>query len=149
MSHLTELYRLVAMTRMTQRIALIVLAATAVAVGGWAAIGPRSFYDSFPGLGRAWVGVDGPYNEHLVRDVGAFYLAMLVLTVAALWRLEPVMVRVAGASWLVFGALHLGYHAINRQVLGSTDQVLNLGGLALSVALAAALLLPVREGIEH
>ena len=34
------------------------------------------FYDDFPGLGRSWVAADGPYNEHLVRDVGALNLAL-------------------------------------------------------------------------
>ena len=45
-----------------------------VVVGGstglWATLSPRSFYDEFPGGGRAWVAADGPYNEHLVRDFG-------------------------------------------------------------------------------
>ena len=53
---------------------------------------PQSFYDDFPGLGRAWVSVDGPYNEHLVRDVGALNLALLVLFVVAWVRLDRQLV---------------------------------------------------------
>ena len=47
-------------------------------VGAWALAAPRSFYDGFPmpGLLGAWVASDGPYNEHLVRDVGSLYLAL-------------------------------------------------------------------------
>ena len=43
---------------------------------------PRSFYDDFP-LGRGWIAASGgAYNEHLVRDVGALFLA---LAIASLW----------------------------------------------------------------
>lgn len=51
---------------------------TGLSVGVWATLFPRSFYDSFPGFHRIWVGVDGPYNEHLARDVGSLYLALTV-----------------------------------------------------------------------
>jgi hypothetical protein len=50
---------------MTNRIALAtaaILTASALYVGGWAGLFPRSFYDDFPGLNRYWVAVDGPYN---------------------------------------------------------------------------------------
>ena len=52
----------------------------------WSASGPRvapkSFYEDFPGAGRVWVAVDGPYNEHLVRDVGSLNLALAFVAVA-------------------------------------------------------------------
>ena len=54
---------------------LLVLAVSALTVGLWALLVPRSFYDDFPLPGRAWVSTLGPYNEHLVRDVGALNLA--------------------------------------------------------------------------
>ena len=54
-----------------QQLAVAVIAAGSAVIGGWAQLFPRSFYDDFPGLGRAWVAMDGPFNEHLVRDVGA------------------------------------------------------------------------------
>ena len=38
---------------------------------------PAAFYDDFPGLGRMWVAPDGPYNQHLVRDVGELNLALV------------------------------------------------------------------------
>ena len=44
-------------------------------VGLQALFTPRSFYDDFP-LGRGWVAMDGPYNQHLVRDVGSLNLAL-------------------------------------------------------------------------
>lgn len=60
------------------------LAATGVPIGLWQLLWPRSFYVGFPGFGRAWVAVDGPYNEHLVRDVGGGTLALAALAVLAL-----------------------------------------------------------------
>ena len=54
----------------TTRVLLIIVGIGNAVVGLWAAVAPQSFYDDFPGAGRHWVAVDGPYNEHLVRDVG-------------------------------------------------------------------------------
>ena len=34
-------------------------------VGLWAAVAPHSFYDDFPGGGRHWVAVDGPFSFFL------------------------------------------------------------------------------------
>ena len=64
------------------RVAFGYLALSSLQIGAWALFAPRSFYDGFPGAGRSWVSVDGPYNEHLVRDVGALNLAIAVLLVA-------------------------------------------------------------------
>jgi hypothetical protein len=66
-------------------------------LGSWALLAPRSFYDDFPGLGRSWIAVDGPFNEHLIRDVGALNLALLVLVVAAAWRPTRELLAVAAA----------------------------------------------------
>ncbi len=64
-----------------------VLLLIALVIGLWALLAPRSFYDSFPGgNGMHWVSADGPYNRHLVSDVGSMYLALAALTVAALGR---------------------------------------------------------------
>ena len=32
-------------------------------IGLWAQLAPRSFFDHYPGLGRAWVGIDGPQTS--------------------------------------------------------------------------------------
>jgi hypothetical protein len=118
------------------RIALGVLAVTAVVVGVWATVAPQSFYDDFPGLGRAWVAPDGPYNEHLVRDVGQLYLAMALVTVAAIVWLSPRLVQVVAVAWLIQGLPHLVYHLRHRAVYESLDQVVNLTLLAVGVAAA-------------
>ena len=124
---------------------LLILAATGAYTGPWASIGPRSFYDSFPGFGRVWVGVDGPYNEHLIRDVGATYTALMVLSVVAAVSLQPIAVALAGWTWLTFGTLHLSYHLPHLGELSTTDQVLNVVALGGSLLLAALLVLPRRD----
>lgn len=107
--------------------------------GLWALIAPRSFYDSFPGGGRSWVSVDGPYNEHLVRDVGGLFLALAAVSVVALIVRTPTMVRTAGIALLVSGAPHAIYHAFNSDVLSTGDAIASVGGLVLGAGLAALL----------
>lgn len=63
----------------SRRAALWLLTSTTLVVGAWALLAPASFYRAFP-LGRAWVAVDGPFNEHLLRDVGGLFLALTVVT---------------------------------------------------------------------
>jgi hypothetical protein len=123
------------------RIALGYLALVALQIGVWAQLAPRSFYDDFPGLGRAWVSVDGPYNEHLVRDVGGLYLALGVLLVAAIVTLSRPLIVTASVAVLVSAVPHLLYHAVNRTGLTAGDLAASLGGLALFVVIPAALLI--------
>lgn len=116
------------------------LSLQSVLVGVWALLAPRSFYDDFPGGGRSWVSVDGPFNEHLVRDVGALNLALLVLLVAALIRRSRELIAVACFAAVVWGAPHFVYHALNRDGLASVDVVLNLLGLGVFVVLPLSVL---------
>jgi hypothetical protein len=123
-----------------RRILLAALAIVAVEIGLWATFAPQSWYDRFPGGGRDWVAVDGPYNEHLVRDVGALYLALAVVTIAALVLLRPVLVRVAALAWLVSGIPHLVYHARHLDPYGTSDKVANIVSLSLGVVAPIVLL---------
>jgi hypothetical protein len=126
--------------RLVVRVALSWIGATAVIVGGWAALAPRSFYDDFPGLGRVWVAADGPFNEHLVRDVGQLFLAMAVVTFVAVVYPIPTMVRAIAAAWLVEGVPHLVYHASHVDLYSTADAVLNVTSLTLLVVLAVVAL---------
>lgn len=129
----------------TRRWLLLVTALLAVFVGGWAGGAPRSWYDSFPGLGLHWLPVLGPYNEHLIRDVGALYLALAVLSVGAALRPgQDYLVRLTGAVWLVFSVAHLGYHLLHLDMYGPLDKLLNVVALGYFVVVGAVLLLPVR-----
>ena len=128
------------------RIGLIVLAVSGAFVGVWAGFAPRSFYDDFPGLGRTWVSVDGPYNEHLVRDVGWLNLALTVITVWAAASLARSLVLAVLVGWLVVDIPHLVYHAANLDGLSTGDGTAEIISLALGPAIAAALLVLVARG---
>jgi hypothetical protein len=128
---------------MTDRVIRCALAAMALAslpVGLWATLAPRSFYDDFPGGGRAWVAADGPYNEHLVRDVGSLNLALTLVTVAALVTLGRVAVLAAAGAWIAYSAPHLVYHARHLDLYDTTDKVANVLALSLTVALPLVVL---------
>jgi hypothetical protein len=120
------------------RAALALLVAQGLVVGSWAAISPRSFYDEFPGGGRAWVAADGPYNEHLVRDFGDLNLALAAVSLVALATLGRTLVLAAGLGWFVYQAPHLTYHLRHLDVYDATDQVLNVTSLVLALVLPLA-----------
>ena len=117
-----------------------VLTVSALYVGLWAAVGPRSFYDSFPGLHRVWVGIDGPFNEHLVRDVGGLYLALAAAGIVGLVRRDPTSALVLGAAWTTFSVLHLAYHLHHLGGLPLLDAVGNVVALGGTLVLALVVL---------
>ncbi len=122
------------------RAGLVVLAVPAAFVGFWALAAPRSFYDDFPGAGRQWVSPLGPYDEHLVRDVGAFELAFVALAIFAFVTLDRRLVQGALLAFLVSAVPHLAYHATATEPLSTSDNVLSLGALTLGVIVPLALL---------
>jgi hypothetical protein len=128
------------------RVVLAVLAFVSIQLGIWATLAPRSFYDDYPGFGREWVRVDGPYNEHFVRDFGALNLALAVVTIAALvTMLRPLVIAVAMA-WLAWGVPHLVYHLRHIDVFDTDDKVLNVVALsALPVLAVVVLVLTLRR----
>ena len=123
-----------------QRAALWVLVVASGTVGLWALAAPRSFYDDFPGMGRVWVAVDGPFNEHLVRDVGALNLALAFVAAMALATGSVLVARAAGGAALIYGVPHLAYHTFNQEAFDTGDSVAMLGGLAFAVVAAVVAL---------
>jgi hypothetical protein len=122
------------------RVVLAVLAIPSVIIGLWAGFAPHSFYDDFPGVGRTWVAPDGPFNEHLVRDVGVLNLALAVVTIAALVWLTRPLVRGVAWAWIVYGVPHVVYHFRHRETFDTGDQVSILASLVLVPVLAVAAL---------
>ena len=109
-------------------------------VGGWQALAPASFYEDFPGSGRHWVSVDGPYNEHLLRDVGQGNLALGVTALVALLTGGVWLARATGLAALVASLPHQLYHQLTLHLLETPgDQVLQTVTLSL-VSVAAVLL---------
>jgi len=133
------------MNRNARRIVLAITAALGLYVGVWAAALPQSFYDSFPGLGLMWVSIDGPFNEHLIRDVGALYLAIAAASIYAAFVRDVTATRAVGLAWTVFGAPHLLYHLAHLEGLAPIDVIGNVVTLGGSLLLGVALLLPERR----
>ena len=122
------------------RVVLALWAAVSVQLAIWATFAPRSFYDDYPGFGREWVRVNGPYNEHFVRDFGALNLALAVVTIAALVTLSRPMVVAVAVAWLAWSVPHLVYHLRHLDVFSSGDKVVNVFLLASLPVLAVVIL---------
>lgn len=120
------------------RVGLAYLAVGAASVGVWATPAPRSWFDDFPGgpFG-AWAAALPPYNEHLVRDVGALYLGFTVLFVWALWRPVRSLVVPLAVAWIVVQVPHLVFHLAHDEGLSSGDRLVQSGGLVGFVVVAA------------
>jgi len=122
------------------RLALAYLGVVSLEIGVWAVLAPRSFYDDFPGLGRSWISVDGPYNEHLIRDVGALNLALAaVVAIAAISMQRSAIVTAAVAS-LLWGVPHVAYHVLNTDGQAAGDVVASVAGLVAFALLPVALI---------
>ena len=129
-----------------RRALLAVLLLGALWLGIWAYILPRSFYDSFPGLGMRWLVQFGPYNEHLVTDIGGMYLALAMLAAAGIvFADNDSLVRVIALAWTVFNALHLVYHVRMIGMYDGRDKVLVIGSLSFLLVVSVALLAPIRR----
>jgi hypothetical protein len=72
----------------------------------WALPAPRAFYDGFPLAGHPRVAPLPPYNEHLIRDVVAFSLALTVVLAATARTLDRTMARVALVALSVYAVPH-------------------------------------------
>jgi len=108
--------------------------------GGWQQFAPESFYAEFPGLGHHWVSPDGPYNEHLLRDVGQGNLAFGTVALVALLTGGIWLARATGLAAVVAGVPHQIYHQHNVHVLPTTtDEVLQTVTLSAVTASAIAL----------
>jgi hypothetical protein len=117
------------------RIALVLLSASALAVGLPAAVVPRRFYDDFPFL-ASWVDRLPPYNQHLVSDVGGFYLAFALLFAWAAVRPNRALVVPLCAAWALAAALHFVFHVTHLGGFPTADAIVQ------TISLAVVLLLP-------
>lgn len=131
------------------RLGLLVLGAGQGLAAGWALLAPRSFFGDFPTPRADWVDAFAPYNEHLVRDYGASFLALSVLALAAAWRAERGLAIVALAVWLVSAVPHLAYHLAEADRPGGAAGAASLTSLGLNVTLPLVLLYLVRKENPH
>lgn len=115
----------------------------------FALLAPRSFYDDFPVAGADWVSSLPPFNEHLVRDYGASFLALALLALAAAWFAERRLVVVALGVWLVSAVPHLAFHLAHSDRPGGPAGTLALATLVLNALLPVVLLFLVRKEPRH
>lgn len=129
-----------------RRVLLGFLTVVGAVTGGWAYFAPRLWFDTFPGLGMSWLPQLGPYNEHFVRDVGAFFLGLAVLSVLTfVYVANTTLVRVSASAWSVFNLLHLVLHLQMLHHYSPRDQVLNVVTLSTLLLASLALFIPARR----
>jgi hypothetical protein len=121
------------------RAGLIVLTATSLVPGIWAYLFPHSFYSDVP-----TVAADPPFSEHLMTDVGAFFLAQAVVMTAAAIVMDYRLVRAALAGYITFGVLHLAFHARHLAGIPRADTIALVILLALEVVIPVLLLIAAR-----
>jgi hypothetical protein len=109
-------------------------------IGVWALFLPESFYADFPFSGRDWVSALGPYDEHLVRDVGELNLAFGVLLAFAAILLDRRLLQVSLVAYLVYTVPHFVFHTMQTHAFSAGDNLAQLVSLGLQVVLPAAIL---------
>lgn len=126
------------------RFLLFALGIPQALIGFWALLAPSSFYDDFPAGTDGWVNVLGPFDEHLVTDVGALFVALGFLLAFAAVSLRRGTVIVAAISWLIFSVPHFLWHVLNLEPYGTADAIGNTATLAWTVFGGALILFLAR-----
>jgi hypothetical protein len=126
--------------RVLTAVSLGILAFAQAVVGTWALAAPLSFYSRFPAGGHAWVALLPPYNEHLVRDVGALSLAVTVLLAVAAVVSTRLLVRTAAVAFAAYAVPHTVFHVFHLEGFSSVDAFAQTAGFVLQLALAGAAL---------
>jgi hypothetical protein len=117
-----------------------------IETGSWALIDPRGWFDSFPGFGHHWVAAHGPYNDHLVTDAGAGFLAIGIVLVFAAASGRALALRLAAVGLLAHALPHFLFHVTNPdRGLHGFDVAAGVWGLLLESVVAVAILLLVRS----
>lgn len=122
------------------RAGLGALAFVYTVVGGWALFVPVAFYADFPAPGMDWVASLPPFNEHLITDVGAGFLAIAAMQWLAAVQLDRWLARAALSATLVQAVPHLGFHLFHAGDLPTVKVVASRIALFIPVVLAAGLL---------
>jgi hypothetical protein len=104
-------------------------------VGVWTLLAPVSFYSSFPIAGHGWVALLPPYNEHLIRDVGEFSLALTVVLGAAAVTGQRLLSIVAICALALYAVPHAVYHALHLEGFSTADAAAQMVGIGLQLIL--------------
>ena len=86
-----------------------------------------------------------PYNEHLIRDVGGFYLAFAILFAWAAVRPPRELVVPLSVAWSVAALLHAVFHTLHLDGFGAADAVAQTAGLVAVLALPVLTIVLARQ----
>jgi hypothetical protein len=123
---------------------LWLLAGIDTALGVFAAIAPHAFYRHVPG-----VDLLGPYNQHLLSDVGGFYLGFGLLFAWAAWTLSRELVRATCAAATLTALIHFSYHAAHLEHFSIGTAAAQTAGLTLTLVLPLLALLVSRSADQN
>lgn len=128
------------MQRTITRVLLVVFGLVEAPVGLWPLITPTGFYQDFPGFRTGWVSMDGPFNEHLLRDFGSLTLALAATLIGAAVIGTTAAARLASVAGLLYSVPHFVYHLGHVSHFATTDQVLIILATGLTVVVPLVLL---------
>jgi len=96
------------------RAVAIVVGIGFIALGVWAMVGPRSFFEALATF--------EPYNQHFLQDVGAFQvgLGVVLLLAGAPRRSDGLTVALVGVG--VGAALHTVSHVVGHDLGGTPER---------------------------
>jgi hypothetical protein len=114
--------------------AVLICAASMLALGAWAFLAPESFaqFIDYP-----------PDNRHHIHDAGAFQLGIGATVLLALWWSDALVVALTGFA--VASALHTVSHWTDRNLGGHGSDVPSLGLLTLVALIAIYLRIQERK----
>lgn len=114
------------------------VAAQQAITGTWALLWPEEFFHRVP-----TVDVLPPYNEHLVRDVGAALWGTVPALAVAAWRRSAGVAALGLCGVLAFALPHAAFH------LGHSSGAWLDGGVVASAALPVLLLVLAVRGARR
>jgi hypothetical protein len=90
------------------KIIAVVVGAAFLIFGLWAFFAPESFYETLATF--------EPYNEHFVRDIGAFQIGLGAVLLLGAYLRDALLVVLTGSA--VGSVFHLVSHVIDRDLGG-------------------------------
>ena len=105
----------------------------------WPLASPQGFYDNFPGGSYHWIDINGPYNEHFLRDFGALNAALVVVIIFALWKPTTSLLQATGLALAVYALPHAIYHLSHLDVYKSSEKFIATAPLVLQIFMGAAI----------
>jgi hypothetical protein len=126
--------------RVLLRAGLLVLTVYQAVVGIWALFLPRGFYDDFPVPKHPLVALLPPFNEHLIRDVGAFSLSFAFIFAVSALVMHDNVIRVALIGYEFVAVPHFIFHTTHLDGFPMVDAVVQTVLLAMIAALPLALI---------